>query len=104
MGIVIFLPSLALNAVLDINIFLCIVLIGGLAMTYTFMGGIESDIWNDVFQVVLLLGGALLSLILIANQVDGGLGTIASTGTKAGIYRLTNLTCEITTDALWVVV
>src|SRR5690606_10274895 len=104
MGIVIFLPSLALNAVLDINIFLCIVLIGGLSMTYTFMGGIEADIWNDVFQVVLLLGGALLSLILIANQVDGGLGTIVSTGMEAGKFKLANLTWDITTDALWVVV
>src|SRR3546814_4767822 len=87
MGIVIFLPSLALNAVLDINIFLCIVLIGGLSMTYTFLGGIEADIWNDVFQVVLLLGGALLSLILISTHVDGGVSTIVSMGMEAGKFK-----------------
>ncbi|HYH56193.1 MAG TPA: hypothetical protein VD772_06240, partial [Anseongella sp.] len=104
MGIVIFLPSLALNAVLDINIFFCIVLIGGLSMTYTFLGGIEADIWNDVFQVVLLLGGALLSLGLIATQVDGGIGTIVSTGMEAGKFKMANLNWDITTDALWVVV
>ncbi|QEC52402.1 SSS family transporter [Anseongella ginsenosidimutans] len=104
MGIVIFLPSLALNAVMDINIFLCIVLIGGLSMIYTFLGGIEADIWNDVFQVVLLLGGALLSLVLIATQVDGGISTIVSTGMEAGKFKMANFSWDITTDALWVVI
>lgn len=104
MGIVIFLPSLALNAVLDVNIYLCIVLIGGLSTTYTFLGGIEADIWNDMFQAFLLIGGAVVSLVLIVSSIDGGLGQIASMGMEAGKFQLANLTWDITTDALWVVV
>lgn len=104
MGIVIFLPSLALNAVLDVNIYLCIVLIGGLSTTYTFLGGIEADIWNDMFQAFLLIGGAIVSLVLIVMSMDGGLGQIVSMGMEAGKFKLANLTWDMTTDALWVVI
>lgn len=103
MGIVIYLPSLALNAVMDINIYLCIVLIGGLSTAYTFMGGIEADIWNDMFQAILLIGGAIVSLVLIAISIDGGVGQIVSMGMEEGKLRLANMTWDITTDALWVV-
>ena len=104
MGIVIFLPSLALNAVLDVNIYLCIVLIGGLSTTYTFLGGIEADIWNDLFQAFLLIGGAIVSLVLIISSMDGGIGQIVSMGMEAGKFEVANLTWDMTTDALWVVI
>lgn len=104
MGIVIFLPSLALNAVMDIDIYLCIVLIGGLSTAYTFMGGIEADIWNDMFQAFLLIGGAIVSLVLIVTAMDGGASQIVSMGMAEGKFQLANLTWDITTDALWVVI
>lgn len=104
MGIVIFLPSLALNAVMDIDIYLCIVLIGGLSTAYTFMGGIEADIWNDMFQAFLLIGGAIVSLVLIVASMDGGASQIVSMGMAEGKFQLANLTWDITTDALWVVI
>ncbi|MFC3196799.1 sodium/solute symporter [Parapedobacter deserti] len=104
MGIVIFLPSLALNAVLDVNIYLCIALIGGLSTTYTFLGGIEADIWNDMFQAFLLIGCAIVSLILITSSIDGGLGEIISMGMEEGKFKLANMTWDMTTDALWVVI
>lgn len=104
MGIVIFLPSLALNAVMDVNIYLCIVLIGGLSTAYTFLGGIEADIWNDMFQTFLLIGGAIVSLVLIIASIDGGASQIVSMGMAEGKFQLANLTWDITTDALWVVI
>lgn len=104
MGIVIFLPSLALNAVMGIDIYLCIVLIGGLSTAYTFMGGIEADIWNDMFQAFLLIGGAIVSLILIITSIDGGISQIVAMGREEGKFQLANMTWDITTDALWVVI
>ena len=41
MGVVLFLPSIALNLVTDMNIYVCISLMGGISLIYTLMGGIE---------------------------------------------------------------
>ena len=48
MGIVILLPSIAINVVTGINIFLCIGLMGILSLVYTIMGGIEAVIWTRI--------------------------------------------------------
>ena len=65
LGTLLYLPSIALSAASGININLCIILMGFLAITYTVLGGIEAVIWTDVIQVFVLLGGAILALSLI---------------------------------------
>src|SRR5690606_16434115 len=61
-GIVLYLPALALSAVAGIDIYLCIFLMGVFATIYTVMGGMEAVIWTDVVQVIVLLGGAVLCI------------------------------------------
>jgi len=79
-GIVILLPALALKATTGINVYVAILTMGILCTAYTFLGGIEAVIWTDVLQVIILLGGALLSLILIVTAVDGGFSAVIQTG------------------------
>ena len=45
---------------------------GLLSLLYTLMGGIEAVIWTDAMQVIILLGGALLSVFFIIYKIDGG--------------------------------
>lgn len=71
-GIVLFLPSIALNVVTGIDVSLCIAVMGILSITYTVLGGIEAVIWTDVLQVVVLLAGALLCLVVILFDIEGG--------------------------------
>lgn len=104
MGIVLFLPALALSTVTGINIYLCITVMGVLATLYTTLGGIEAVIWTDVLQVGVLLVGAVLSLLLIAGAVDGGFGGIISTAAASGKFHMVNLNWDIATEALWVVI
>ncbi len=103
MGVVLFLPALALQTVTGINIYVCIVVMGALATVYTVLGGIEAVIWTDVVQVFVLLGGALISLTVIVCSVDGGLGSVASMAAEADKLRVANLNWDIATAALWVV-
>lgn len=70
LGIVLLLPSLALSVVTGIDVSICILTMGLLSILYTVLGGIEAVIWTDVLQVVVLLGGALLSLILLLLNLD----------------------------------
>lgn len=62
MGVVMYLPAIALNVVTGFDIFFCIGLMGILSLIYTMMGGIEAVVWTDALQVVVLLGGAFLLL------------------------------------------
>jgi len=106
MGIVLYLPALALSTVTGINVYCCILIMGTLATLYTVLGGIEAVIWTDVLQVFVLLGGALLSLIIMAGAVDGGFAAIFSEGLAAGKLKTVDLdwsVTSITTTALWVV-
>lgn len=75
-AIVIYLPIIAITSVSNINPILIAVIVGGLCILYTFLGGIEGVIWSDVIQGILLLGGALLICILGIAYTKGGFGTI----------------------------
>jgi len=104
MAIVIFLPAIALATVTGISIYSCILIMGILCTFYTVLGGIEAVIWSDVLQVVVLLGGAVLSLAIIAARVEGGFAGIISTAAANDKFHLANLTGDWTTTALWVVI
>ena len=76
-AIVIYLPTLAITAVSDINPYLVASLVGILCILYTFLGGFEGVVWSDFIQGVILLGGALMIIIIGAMEIKGGFGTIA---------------------------
>lgn len=101
-GVILFLPSIALNLVTGVDIFLCIALMGGVSLIYTLMGGIEAVIWTDVVQVFVLMGGVSLSLILIIIDTENGFSGIIE---QAKIYRKFNafdLTLSLKEPTVWV--
>lgn len=101
-AIVLFLPSLALNAVTGINIYLCILLMGAVTLIYCTMGGIEAVVWADVIQGVLLIGGALAALCWLFHDIDGGfIGTmkVACANSK---FNLVDLKFDWTQPVFWV--
>ncbi|UCF14748.1 MAG: sodium:solute symporter, partial [Phycisphaerales bacterium] len=104
MGIVLFLPAVALATVTDFNVYTCILVMGIFCTIYTVMGGIEAVIWTDVIQVFVLMGGALLCVVVVAFKVDGGLAGIVDLGRRADKFHAVNLTWDYATTAVWVVV
>jgi len=107
MGVVLFLPALALKTVTGINVYECIIVMGVLATLYTVLGGIEAVVWTDVLQVVVLMGGAILSLAIIAVKLAGADGGLAGTLTMIGDadkLRLADFDWTVTKPVLWVIV
>ncbi len=100
MGVVLFLPSIALNVVTGIDIFLCIGLMGLLSLAYTMSGGIEAVVWTDAMQVVVLLGGAILAVILISFDVEGGFREIIASGMQAGKFHLAETRLDLKNPTL----
>lgn len=104
MAIVIFLPAIALSAASGMSIYLAILLMGVLSTAYTVLGGIEAVVWSDVLQVIVLMGGAILSLATIVASVDGGPGELISAAAAQGKFHTFNWTWDWTVTAVWVVV
>jgi SSS family transporter len=103
MGIVLFLPSIALSVVTGIPIIACILVMGIFSMIYTSIGGIEAVIWTDVIQVIVLLGGALLSLVIIALNVQNGLPGMIEVGIEQDKFNIFNTVFDLKQPYLWTV-
>jgi len=103
MGIVMFLPAIALNVVTGFDIFLCIGLMGILSLAYTMMGGIEAVVWTDALQVVVLLGGAILVVIIITLNIPGGFDGILTEAASYNKFSLGSLDFDLKQSTIWTV-
>ena len=103
MGVVLFLPALALATVTDISVVWCIVIMGFLCTIYTVLGGIEAVIWTDVLQVIVLLGGAVICMVLILMRLDGDIGTLAAQAWDAGKFSLGERSLSLSRPTLLII-
>jgi SSS family solute:Na+ symporter len=76
-GISMFALAKLLNAILDWNFHACIILSGVIVLTYIFMGGLTSAIYNEVLQFFLIVLGFLPLVILGLIDVGGWDGLVA---------------------------
>ncbi|XP_076801198.1 sodium-coupled monocarboxylate transporter 1-like [Clavelina lepadiformis] len=72
-GIVIYAPSLALNAVTGFSLWGAVLSTGIVCIFYTTLGGLKAVVWTDVFQAIVMLIGFLS--VTIKGSIDvGGFG------------------------------
>ena len=100
MGIVVYLPALALSTVIGMDIYTAIVIMGILAILYTYLGGIEAVIWTDVIQVVVLIMGLIASLVYIAIDI-GDLDFIYETALADSKLQLVDFRFSFTEVVTW---
>lgn len=104
MAIVLYLPAMALATISDINVFVCIVLMGLLCTVYVVMGGVEAVIWTDVVQSILLLGSVLLSIVIVISKLNGGVGELLDVALADDKLKAVHWTMDPRQPALWVVI
>lgn len=75
MSVLVFLPALVITAIIGMDIYVAIILMGIFSIVYTVMGGMEAVVWTDVIQVIVLVFGIIYSLSFIISHV-GGVGVI----------------------------
>lgn len=103
-AIVLYLPAIALSIVSGIDIYLCIITMGLLSLLYTLIGGIEAVIWTDVVQVIVLMGGTLLSLVIISFSLDGNIFSLLTTASEHEKFNILNFSMTLVEPTFWVVV
>ncbi len=104
MAIVMFLPSLALSTVTSIPIELSILIMGLWSIIYCTLGGVEAVIWTDTLQTFVLLGGALLSMMLVIFSPDIGISEFFSVAAADHKFRMADWGWNYATAVCWVVV
>lgn len=106
MAVVMYLPALALAVITPMTMIQCILLMGILSLIYCTMGGLEAVVWTDSIQSFILLGGALLSILLIIARVDGGMTQLVTEAVNQDKFHMINWdfsSGSFAAAALWVV-
>uniref|UniRef100_A0A4W4DYE9 Sodium-dependent multivitamin transporter n=1 Tax=Electrophorus electricus TaxID=8005 RepID=A0A4W4DYE9_ELEEL len=71
MGVVLYAPALALNAVTGIDLWGAVLAMGLVCTLYTTLGGLKAVIWTDVFQTIVMFAGQLAVIVVGAHQAGG---------------------------------
>ncbi|XP_054618651.1 solute carrier family 5 member 6a isoform X1 [Dunckerocampus dactyliophorus] len=71
MGVVLYAPALALNAVTGFDLWGAVLAMGLVCTLYTALGGLKAVMWTDVFQTVVMFAGQLAVIIVGAHQAGG---------------------------------
>ena len=76
MSIIMYLPCMVLSSLTNINVNILIIIMGIIAIIYSYTGGLKSVLWTDFIQGSVLLIGVTFGLIFLIAHLDGGLGAI----------------------------
>ncbi|HTY38537.1 MAG TPA: sodium:solute symporter [Bacteroidota bacterium] len=90
-GVRLFASAIPLKFILDINYPTAIAIIAAIALLYTYIGGVRGVLWVDALQMVIYLGGATISAILLVSTFDGGWAGITQRAFEAGKFTVFNL-------------
>ena len=83
-GVVLFAPSLALEATTGLSGNMSVLLIGLICTFYSTVGGIKAVLITDVFQGILMFAGVACVLAVAVDDLDGGLSNVWSVGQEGG--------------------
>lgn len=102
-GSIMFGVALVLHALTGFDISYIILFMGITVTLYTLLGGIEAVIWTDVFQSLVLTCGAVLILIFLSMDVEGGFLGIVRQGIQNEKFSLGALNLNFSESTFWVV-
>ncbi|MGL4520652.1 MAG: sodium:solute symporter family transporter [Phocaeicola sp.] len=101
-GIVLYLPSVALSTVTGIDLLVCILVMSAVTIIYSTMGGVEAVVWGDVIQGGILVVGALISVVYLVLGTGGFMETI-SIGMSADKFKMLDFSFDFTQPTFWVI-
>lgn len=101
MSVVLFLPSLAISTVTGLDVVWSIMIMGGITILYTALGGMKAVIWTDVVQIFVMFGGALFAIGFIVSKLDGGFGEFFAQAAVENKMKLFDWSFDLTKATVW---
>ena len=77
-GLRLYLAALVLTVMFQCELSTAVVVVGIATVIYTVIGGIKAVVWTDAIQFVVYMLGAVISFIIMGQQLDGGLSATFS--------------------------
>ena len=84
LGTVIYAPAMALSVATHLPLWMSIIMMGLIATAYTALGGLAADLWTDVVQFVIMIGGAVWIAVTLAQRVPEGVTGILRLASQTG--------------------
>lgn len=75
-GVMLYAPSLALEATTGLSSTTSILVLAAICTSYSTLGGIKAVLITDIFQGLLMIVALSIIIFIIAQNTDGGIGTI----------------------------
>ncbi len=102
-GMILFLLALLLKTMLGFSVPSVICAVGLATTLYAMMGGLRAVVWTDAVQAVILIGGALVCLVVLACSLPDGLAAGVSSAWAAGKLSFGDLSvADWSRETFWV--
>lgn len=102
-GTILFLLALTLNVFLGWNMVTIIIITGISVMIYTLLGGIQAVIWTDAIQGIILIAGAIVTVILLLFSMPEGPGQLFRIASENNKFSPGSFEPGLSTSTFWVV-
>ena len=103
MGAIMYLLALPMNALFGWSIPTVIIVTGISVTIYATLGGLEAVVWTDAIQGIVLISGALGSLLIIFFSMPEGPGQVFSIASAADKFSLGSLDWNLSEATFWVI-
>ena len=101
MGVVMYLMALPMAVIFGWDIRLIILITGVSVTVYSFVGGIIAVIWADAIQALVLMIGAVVSLVVMLWGVEGGPAEVIRVAASAGKFSLGEFGAGVREGTVW---
>lgn len=102
-GTILYLLALAVHAVFGWNLVLIIAITGITIMIYSMLGGLQAVVWTDAIQGILLICGAILTVVFILFRMPEGPGQAIRIAADHGKFSLGSFSMDLSSSTFWVV-
>jgi solute:Na+ symporter, SSS family len=102
-GTIVYLMALLPNMLFGWSIPALIIITSAVVMVYSLIGGIQAVIWTDAVQAILLIAGAVFSVVVMGDLMPGGQSEIIESASRAGKFDLGSFTSDLSLPTFWVV-
>ena len=103
-AVILYLVGLLMSTFVPWNICIVILVIGGVTIIYTLLGGMEAVIWTDVMQSAIMIVGILICAVGLSVEVLSGPNYLINSAFDAHKFSLGTLNLSLSSRTIWVMI
>jgi len=103
-AVILYLVGLLMSTFVPWNICIVILIIGGVTIIYTLLGGMEAVIWTDVVQSAIMIVGIVFCAISLSIEVFAGPNYLIQSAFAAHKFSLGSWDLSLSSRTIWVMI